>query len=284
MGASASVPAPVDDDNNSSKILPFPKNGVKLTYIKEFYDACGGREALEGLTTTEVSDLYVKSKTDHCKMSYCEMLEAQGHPSVGKATVFISHAWRYRFNDVVSALETHFKDAMDTVVWFDLFSNNQHKATVLPFEWWRDTFKSAIAEFGHTVMIFAPWNDPTPLTRGWCIWELYCTLATMSRFEIAMSTADQAQFIEDVAGDPQKVVHKMLATIDARKSECWKAEDRDRIHQVIHDTVGFSNVNDMVFSLMRDWVVNTTKAALETNADDEEELRLLQALASLYGN
>jgi len=75
------------------------------------------------------------------------------------------------------------------VIWFDLFSNNQHKAIDLDFDYWSTTFQSAIQSFGHTVMVFAPWDDPIPLTRAWCLWELYCTVQTSSRFDIAMTTS-----------------------------------------------------------------------------------------------
>jgi hypothetical protein len=146
----------------------FPKAGVKLFEgIQDFYDRCGGKEVLEGLTTTDVSNIFVKPQTENRLCSYCEMLESQHHPAVGIATVFISHAWKYLFLDVICALEYHFRDQPDIIIWFDLFSNNQHIANNLDFSAWCETFKSAIKQFGHTVMVLAPWSDPIPLTRGW---------------------------------------------------------------------------------------------------------------------
>jgi hypothetical protein len=72
---------------------------------------------------------------------------------VNAATVFISHAWKYTFLDVIDALVNHFQSTPDIIIWFDLFSNNQHKAIDLDFHWWCNTFKSAIQAFGHTVMV-----------------------------------------------------------------------------------------------------------------------------------
>ena len=146
----------------------FPKSGVKLFEgIEDFYDRCGGKEHLVGLTTKEVCDIFVKPQTDIYQSSFCELLEAQNSHTVGIATVFISYAWMYVFLDVISALEDHFRDQPDIIIWFDLFSNNQHKAGILDFNWWCNTFKSAIQQFGHTVMVLAPWSDPIPLKRGW---------------------------------------------------------------------------------------------------------------------
>jgi len=142
-------------------------HGIKLSSINEFYIASGGKDKLNGLTTTQVNDQYQKPITETSQLSYCEHLKQRESPSVGIATVFISHAWLYKFLDVIDALEWHFRDTPDVIIWFDLFSNNQHKAVDLDFNWWCSTFKSATEDIGHTVVVFAPWKDPIPLTRGW---------------------------------------------------------------------------------------------------------------------
>ena len=190
MGANIGVISSTLNDGESCSdgvVLPFPKTGVTLSFASEFFTACGGRSELEGLTTTEVNEKFVKAMTAPFQSSFCDMLTNQCHPAVGVATVFISHAWKYQFLDVIDALIYHFRDAPRTIIWFDLFSNNQHKAVDLEFRWWSKTFKSVIELFGHTVMVFAPWHDPIPLTRGWCLFELYCTIVSGSRFEVAMS-------------------------------------------------------------------------------------------------
>ena len=120
-----------------------------------------------------------------------QSLSSQRHAAVGLATVFTSHAWKYLFLDVIDALLYHFQDEPGIVVWFDLFSNNQHKAVDLDFHWWCNTLKTAIEQFGRTVMVLSPWQDPIPLTRGWCLFELYCTVATNRQFEVAMSKEHQ---------------------------------------------------------------------------------------------
>ena len=92
------------------------------------------------MTTTDVCDKFLKPITSEKKQSYCEYLQERNSPDVGEASVFISHAWKYTFVEVVDALEHHFSNEPDIFIWFDLFSNNQHKASSLPFGWWRDTF------------------------------------------------------------------------------------------------------------------------------------------------
>lgn len=82
---------------------------------------------------------------------------------------------------------------------------HQHAAPQLDFDWWATTFQSSIASFGRTVMVLAPWHDPIPLQRGWCVWELYCTIigkrSGQCIFEVALSPESEQQFIEDVNQD-----------------------------------------------------------------------------------
>ena len=78
----------------------------------------GGRKALEGLTTTDICNKFVMPATKDCELSYCDMIFEKAKQSattqldrvVKTATpVFISHAWKYKFLDVLDALEDHSK-------------------------------------------------------------------------------------------------------------------------------------------------------------------------------
>lgn len=268
----------------------FPKHGIKASYLKEFIEEIGGREKLIGKTTTDVCTEFLKPLTEKSQSSLCDLLRHMKHEAFGKkAEVFISHAWRYDFLDVVDALLYHFRDQPDTVIWFDLVSNNQHKATTLDYDWWQTTFKSAIADFQHTVMVLSPWHDPIPYTRAWCIFEAYCSASTNCKFEIAMCEKEQTQFLKDIDGNVDETINKMLATIDARKSESYSAEDRDKIFSVITDTVGFNRINSMVFEQFRDWVIEICDnhyqdLQQELGDTHPDTLRSMSNLASLYTN
>ena len=101
----------------------------------------------------------------------------------------------------------------------------------LDFNWWATAFKSAIISFGRTVMVLAPWNDPIPLTRGWCVWELYCSIEGKKkgcRFEIALSSESENQFIRDIDKDPTEVINKMLATIDCSVATRTRTNEETR--------------------------------------------------------
>ena len=131
--------------------------GVRLSFFDHFVDSCErgncrGRTALQDLTTLQVMEEWVIPTTQSSKLSYCEHLVAEGKSEfVGTATWFYSHAWKYRFLDVVEAAQTFFSQTQeqeqDPVVWFDVFSVSQHKAGVRPFEWWSSVFLNSIGSY-----------------------------------------------------------------------------------------------------------------------------------------
>ena len=260
----------------------FPKEGIKLAALDIFINECGGRSMLEGLSTTDVNNLYQKPLTIHIKSSYCEYLKTRDSNSVGVAQVFISHAWKYVFLDVVDTLQYHFRDSPDIIIWFDVFSNNQHSAPDLDFHWWSTTFKSAIEQLNHTVLILSPWNNPIPLTRAWCLFEIYCTAECKCRFEVAMSLSDKTDFMESLRKDTVRTINDMLATIDLRKSDANKQEEKVRIFNAVERTVGFNGMNSLVFERLRMWIIDTAKEFVCKCSDDIDRAGAQQALGLLY--
>lgn len=53
----------------------------------------------------------------------------------------------------------------------------------------------AIKRFGHTLLVLQPWNNPLPLTRSWCLWEILCTIRAKSTLEVALGAAQEAAFL-----------------------------------------------------------------------------------------
>ncbi len=129
------------------------------------------------------SDLRYKillPRTREAKCAYIQIVSAKQTNLVQRATHFISHTWQYPFLAVVKSLAELFKgkNKKNIYIWFDALCNNQHVAINRDFEWWTGTFKTAIEDFQHTVLVLAPWKDPIPLRRAWCLFEIYCTAIT----------------------------------------------------------------------------------------------------------
>jgi hypothetical protein len=184
---------------------------------------------------------------------------------VRKANVFVSHAWRYQFLEVIDALKSHFasEDLSKIVIWFDLFSNNQNQTEDIPFEWWCGTFQHSIHSIGRTVAVFLPWENPIPLSRVWCLWEIFISQKTKVKFEIAMSPTEESRFLDMISKDPD-AFNVMLSNVDVEKSTSFKPSDRDQIFSVIQSTVGFRTVNQETIKCIKSSILTRLQSRVES--------------------
>ncbi len=95
---------------------------------------------------------------------------------VADANVFVSHAWAYKFVDLLAAMQhwaaENKHDPASLFLWIDLFSVNQHISASTTQEWWSGVFRNGITATGRVVLVLAPWSNPIPLSRAWCLWEV----------------------------------------------------------------------------------------------------------------
>ena len=138
--------------------------------------------------------------------SLCVLWSAEAATAhmVGAPTHFLSHAWTYKFLNLVEALRSFVASrpagSARVFFWFDVFAIDEHATQSLPREWWGSTFKEAIRLIGQTVMMISPWSEPLPLRRAWCIWELFCTESVGAPFDVCLGPAEQAAFEAAILG------------------------------------------------------------------------------------
>lgn len=134
--------------------------------------------------------------------------------------------------------------------WLDIFSVNQHAAMAAqqPPEWWAGTFAKAIAEIGTLLLVAAPWERPIPLTRAWCLWEVYSAIAGKCTVHLEAPPIEVTRLETAVAQSAS--FHPILdsrAAVAMERSECTYPEDRDRIFtEVRRSELGFDGVNAAV--------------------------------------
>ncbi|XRB16584.1 EF-hand domain-containing protein [Pseudoscourfieldia marina] len=217
----------------------------------------------ELMTTNDVCFGIVKPATEQVKTSYADMLASTEPREVKAATVFVSHAWKYTFVNVVDALSSLSENAY---VWFDVFTVNQHASLQVPPDWWFTTFKVAVASIGHTVLILMPWDDPIPLTRAWCIWEILSTIDDRkAKLEICLPAVEQTSFADFLVEEGAGEVTVKMVGMDVQRAEAWKKEDRDAILNAVEMYPGGpSEVNKLIKDQMRSWVVESAVSALGT--------------------
>ena len=130
---------------------------------------------------------------------------------VGRPTRFLSHAWLYLFLNLVVALEAYVASLPpgepEPFFWFDCLSLDQHANNGQGSDWWRDTFLLAIGAIGHTVMMLSPWDNPTPLRRAWCLWELYSTHKAGVPFSVCLGPDERRAFEAAILEDSAAVLN-----------------------------------------------------------------------------
>ena len=178
-----------------------------------------------------------------------------------QANLFISFAYADNFIDLVDALElyleTHSKDyPVDTTCfWFDLPLNNQWTASDQPFEFWAKTFQDTVEAIGHTLCFLSPWENPSILTRVWCLLEMCYS----PRISIILSRKQISSFQTRLREDFDSI-SKSLCEINAENATSFKPEDRERIFRVIESMEGgVHSFNVKVMGLIRDWIASSAR-------------------------
>ncbi|KAI8608641.1 Tetratricopeptide repeat-domain-containing protein [Chytriomyces sp. MP71] len=267
VGTNKTVAASVDEEENMSDPKTYSTKGFPLAFFHSLIGQWGGREALHNLTTTEVCVKFVKPLTERSGLSLCAQYavspSSEDASLVKHASWFVSHAWLYKFMDVIDALDefchNNNLDPAKEIFWFDLFSNSQHNIESKTFEWWQTTFMNAVKKIGNVVMVLFPCHNPIPLTRCWCIFEIYASSMTGSSFHVATVPSDSGKFLEHLFSNIREY-NTLLAQVSCEKSTAYLASDKDAIFALVTSTVGFGALDQRVFSTLSKWVVQTCES------------------------
>ncbi len=78
-------------------------------------------------------------------------------------------------------------------------------------------FKKNVLDIGHTLLVLQ-WDNPIPLTRAWCIWEIFCTCCQdangkTSTLEVIMSPNDERALRDTLALRFDEVVEKVSRVV-----------------------------------------------------------------------
>lgn len=209
----------------------------------------------EPLTTTAVCNLVVVPACTGRQCAYLDFVDAD---EVGPATVFVSHAWRYRFANLVAALRSHTDKAVAAGqppprYFFDLVVNNQILAPARSHSWWSGIFRRSVARIGRVLLVIEPWDAPIPLSRAWCLWEIFCAIDQDVEMELGFSVRTPAEMERRLMSQRGfTLVRDALAQLDARRAEAFKRADRDMIFAAIEAGVGFEHLNRTVKAKLRE--------------------------------
>jgi len=194
-------------------------------------------------------------------LAVCERLQKQGSPHVGEATVFVSWFLATTIETLLDALANYLEQKglreEDTFFWvcdYVIRQTNVGPDLALLGE--------CVSAVGHTVLLMEPWHAPAPLERAYCIKEVYHTQKSGARFDVVMSSAQQAAFEVALVNDFFSI-EASLSKVDVRTATCRKEKDTKAILDELKEGVGFVACNTLVISLLREALAAQARASLE---------------------
>lgn len=122
-----------------------------------------------------------------------------------------------------------------------------------------------------------PWDGPRPLTRAWCLWELYVAVHSATPIDVALSPAQAASFRAALVEDFSSIAAR-LCRVDARSATAYKGSDLEMIMGAIHENLkgGFSELNTVITTLLRQWLAACGRRELAALPPDARALHPLQ--------
>ena len=149
--------------------------------------------------------------------------------------------------------------------------------------------------------MFEPWNDPTYLTRIWCIYEFYTAQDIGCPVTIIMPPREKEVLVDELL-DGLDRLYDALSKTKIQNAQATYEEDRQTILQMIERSVGYNALNNAVNHCLRSWVRNVIDEIIddyfkrgeggnssELNKDNEEydescEADLLYSIGNFLTN
>eukprot|EP00037_Helgoeca_nana_P031234 m.395474 g.395474 ORF g.395474 m.395474 type:complete len:1017 (-) comp28352_c2_seq7:6083-9133(-) len=171
------------------------------------------------------------------------------------ATVFLSHAWIYVFVDFAAAVELWLSQSADGgpggaaggaevppgphSLWIDIATVPQHREAQreLAPDFFYNQFMDGIKTIGRMVSVMWPVHAPIPVTRSWCVWEIWCSMTSGVEFETALTPRDQTRLLTSSGGSGLPV--------SVRDATAWDPRDAARILAAC-ETVGCDEIDRRV--------------------------------------
>jgi len=205
----------------------------------------------------------------------------KGSWNVGKPTDFVSHAWRNNFYHFVGALEKEHVDReleaertgevlTKRYYWNDVFVEDENNANSKPPGYFFTAFRDAVEKIGRTIFVWEPLEAAIPLTRAWCIWEIFCTIDSNSDLVVALPPDEHTKFQHMIMDDFGKLVEYVMQ-VNSEKSDAFSSEDKQKIHNVVRERCknGFHTVDKIVCQGLQKWLADSARRMIEQPSQDD---------------
>ena len=248
-------------------------------------------------TTEDVCEYVIKRSCMKKQCTYLEIMPKDAVSSKEYQGTFVSQARKCKFEDLVGSISYFYtlkkEDMKDKFLWLDIFSANQPKLTarnVEPFVQKENErqltmgLHQAIANFDERVMFMDKWDAATPLTRAWCVWEIFGVDKAEKNLEIALPESEYDRFIVALKQDYTTILGT-IAKVDVAKAQCFNPADLESIHKEIRQKSSFEALDDIIKTQLRLWVASTGKREVEKEEmKPNKNLEEISLLANLVAN
>ena len=241
--------------------VPLARRGVSLAFLRSVAEHKGVGVRT---TTAEVCETIVAPATAAGACAFYDLIwhddsaraaggGAGGERWTGESDLFLSHTWSYRFRDLLDIIETFEAQSQPertVYYWFDIFVMNQHSEEELGQQQLLENLRASVRAPNRVLLAMDSWRDPSPLSRVWCLLEVFTAMQEGAELVMCLSSAEQASFAEKLAKN-QADVHRALEAVDAEKAEATVASDREMIFEMIRRSKGFAHFNTTIRDALR---------------------------------
>ncbi|GBG32940.1 Kinesin light chain 3 [Hondaea fermentalgiana] len=235
----------------------------------------------EEWTMEDVAEYFVVPKTI---LRNCLFLDTLGLSRIGTpfqgTHVCISR--QAKFDELMAALSAHFQgcDPQREFIWLDIFCAKQPRLVgaqqrINPSiarrheELITGRLHQAIARFSNHLVFMETWDTCTPLSRMWCVWEMYGAIKSSNNLQPLFAPGQDERFVEILcSAKGLSSIHKTLANLDLAAAQSQSAKGRDMIVAAVHALDGgFASMNTALARVIRVWLADFAKDIIQRLRD-----------------
>jgi len=203
-------------------------------------------------TTEDVKNKYVLEATQATETKL--MADLAKPDQRGPASIFISHAWKNRYYELVEAC----KNYPGEFFFNDIIAIQQHR---MKSDEMIEDLKAlpSIISYSSCCLLISDMKL-SPLRRIWCLFELYhCLVTTSSKLIVCFTSEGLADESDIGLWDAAREIEERIGTIDVSKAQATVEADKHRILDEIERKVpgGIEMFNiRLIAALKNEWAKN----------------------------
>jgi hypothetical protein len=219
MGKSVATASPA----SALATLPLSRRAVSLSFLLDFT----WQHSAWGMPTHQVVRDIIVPATTSSQLPFVHSLPIE---QCGQLKVFLSHAWTNPFGLLVATARKHLSDSKlhqsDCFFWLDIFAITQHGGLFQAEE--LAQLEDTVLAADQTLVVLDPLCG-IPLTRIWCIFEIFITLeqGIYGKLKVRVGdVSDSGEFIPCIDGD---ILRRLADSVNAERASATVDSDREVI-------------------------------------------------------